>query len=391
MKCQDIGFIQAYLDGELNRDERKQFIQHLDQCKECQKMLEEISKLNQWEQVILDDEFTNRSQETNINVDKAWEVFEQNIQKHKVDETNQEETKKKGRWHNMKKSSKRWIAAAAAAAVVSISLTVPQVRAGASSFLSIFRVNDVQFVQLTDSDLREVEGWISKTEEGEKDIKGIGKVSIKDNGEKKNTHFQSEQQAREAGYTVPKVPNEYRVTNVDVSPSFTMQFEIDTEKANKLLKQLQSGVQFENTLNGKQFSIKVPESISTHIETGGNKTSNDFSYNVIQAPEISVPEGVDVNKLQKTVLELPIIPENVKTQLAGIQDWTHTLPIPYLAKDAKASETKVQGVKAVLYNADHANVIIWQKDGNLHMLEQHKEEGKDISGDDLIKLANELK
>lgn len=387
MKCQDIGFIQAYLDGELNRDERKQYIQHLDQCKACQKTLEEMSKLNQWGQVVLDDEFTNVGQDVDIDVDRAWNTFEQNIQNHKTEETNSEEAKKKGRWHNMKKSSKRWITAAAAAAVVCVSLTVPEVRAGASNLLSIFRVKDVQLVQLTDSDLHEIEGWISKTEEGEKSIKGIGKIGIKDNGSKKDAHFQSEQQAREAGYAVPKMPNGYRVTSVDANPSFIMQFELDTEKANKLLKQLQSNTQFESALNGKQFSITVPESVRTQIEAEGNV----FSYNVIDAPKISVPEGVDVAKLQKTVLELPIIPGNVKTQLAGIQDWTHTLPIPYVAKDAKVSETKVQGVKAVLYNTDYENVLIWEKDGKMHMIEQHKGQGKDLNANDLMKLANELK
>ncbi|WP_026593773.1 anti-sigma factor family protein [Bacillus sp. UNC437CL72CviS29] len=391
MKCQDIGFIQAYLDGELNRDERKQYIQHLDHCKACQKALEEVSKLNQWGEVVLDDEFTNVSEEIDIDVEQAWKTFEQNIQNHKMEETNSEESKKKGRWHNMKKSSKRWITAAAAAAVVCVSLTVPEVRAGANNLLSIFRVKDVQFVQLTDSDLREIEGWISNMEEGEKSIKGIGKIGIKDNGSKKDAHFQSEQQAREAGYAVPKVPNGYRVTNVDVNSSFIMQFELDTEKANKLLKQLQSNTEFESALNGKQFSITVPESVRTQIEVEGNRTSRAFSYNVIDAPKISVPEGVNVTKLQKTVLELPIIPGNVKTQLAGIQDWTHTLPIPYVAKGAKVSETKVQGVKAVLYSAEYENVLIWEKDGKMHMVEQHKEQEKELNANDLIKLANELK
>lgn len=391
MKCQDIGFIQSYLDGELNRDERKQYIQHLDQCKACQQKLEEVSKLNQWEQVILNDEFANFSQEIDIDVDQAWKTFEQNIRTHKTEEINSEESKKKGRWHNMKKSSKRWITGAAAAAIVCVSLTVPEVRAGASNLLSIFRVKDVQLVQLTESDLHEIEGWISHMEEGEKSIKGIGKIGIKDNGSKKDAHFQSEQQAREAGYAVPKVPNGYHVTSVDTNPSFIMQFELDTEKANKLLKQLQSNTQFESALNGKQFSITVPESVRTQIDVEGNRTSSGFSYNVIDAPKISVPEGVDVAKLQKTVLELPIIPGNVKTQLAGIQDWTHTLPIPYVAKDAKASETKVQGVKAVLYSTDYENVLVWEKEGKLHMIEQHKEQGKDMNANDLIKLANELK
>ncbi|WP_028401617.1 anti-sigma factor family protein [Ectobacillus panaciterrae] len=394
MKCQDIGFIQAYLDGELNRDERKKFIQHLDQCKECQEMLAEASKLNQWEKVTLDDEFTGFSQELPINVEKAWQTFEQNLQKETMQETNSKESEKKGRWHNMKKSSKRWIAATAAAAVVSISLTVPQVRAGANDFLSIFRVNDVQFVKLTESDLQDIQGWISQLNEGEKEIKGIGKVNIKDNENNKPAHFPSEQQAKEAGYEVPKAPNGYHVANVDVRPSFTIQFEIDTEKANKLLKQLQSKAQFENALNGKPFSIMFPKSVATFYNVTGeeNQTSISFSYNVTKAPEISVPADVNMDKLRETVLELPILPENVKTQLAGIQDWKRTLPIPYIGtKNAKASETTVQGVKAFAYDTDHELILIWKKDDKVHIMEGYQNAGKHVNLDDFIKLANELK
>ncbi|MFD3449414.1 anti-sigma factor family protein [Microbacteriaceae bacterium 4G12] len=389
MKCQDIGWIQAYLDGELNREERKEYIQHLDQCKACQQMLEEANKLNQWEKVALGDALSNAPQEMDINVDQAWQAFERKLQQNQKVLHNTDQ--KKGRWHDMKKSSKRWVVATAAAAVVCVSLTIPQVRVGASNFLSVFRVNDVQLVKLTESDMQDIRIWLSGTEDGTKSLKGIGKIEVKDSDNKKDTHFNSEQQAKDAGYAVPKVPSGYVVESVHVSPSFTMQFELNTEQANKLLKQIQSSVQFDNALNGKKFSIMVPESTSTHITGDKKQAFGNFSYNVIDAPQISVPEGVDVKKLQKTVLELPIIPENVKTQLAGIQDWTKTLPIPYMAKDAKSSETQVQGVKAALYEEERDSVLVWEKEGKLHMLQEYGKPGTNKNTSNLIKLANEIK
>lgn len=42
MTCYEMGSIQSYIDGELSREERKQFIKHLDKCKECQNLLIEI-------------------------------------------------------------------------------------------------------------------------------------------------------------------------------------------------------------------------------------------------------------------------------------------------------------------------------------------------------------
>ncbi len=56
MNCYDKGVIQAYMDGELSYDTRKEFTKHVDICKVCQDLLLEISKLNQWENVMLEEE-----------------------------------------------------------------------------------------------------------------------------------------------------------------------------------------------------------------------------------------------------------------------------------------------------------------------------------------------
>ncbi|MCC3377979.1 zf-HC2 domain-containing protein, partial [Cohnella sp. REN36] len=67
---------------------------------------------------------------------------------------------------------------AAAAGIVLGSFTIPQVQVAASSFLSIFRVDQVEMVKLTQTDISEIENWMANGENGVKEIKGIGKVWI---------------------------------------------------------------------------------------------------------------------------------------------------------------------------------------------------------------------
>ena len=76
MNCYDKGVIQAYMDGELSYDTRKEFTKHVDTCKVYQDLLLEISKLNQWENVMLEEETVHSPKEIKIDVDQAWKTFE---------------------------------------------------------------------------------------------------------------------------------------------------------------------------------------------------------------------------------------------------------------------------------------------------------------------------
>ncbi|PEI93375.1 hypothetical protein CN679_07750 [Bacillus pseudomycoides] len=138
MTCYDMGFIQAYIDGELPRDTRKQFIQHLDTCEECQKSLIELSELNQWENLMLDEECVHATQEINIDVEQAWKTFESHAQVKNVSDINHTIEKKKGLFTDMNKKSKRFIYTAVAAAGLFTTAMIPQVQVAATNVASYF-------------------------------------------------------------------------------------------------------------------------------------------------------------------------------------------------------------------------------------------------------------
>ncbi|HDR4726382.1 DUF4179 domain-containing protein [Bacillus cereus group sp. Sample62] len=138
MKCYDIGFIQTYIDGELSHDIRKEFTKHLDTCEACQDLLVEISKLNQWENVMLDEECANSPQEIKIDIEKAWKTFESRSKLENVANINHKKQQKKGLFTNMSKKSKRFIYIGIAAAALFTTAMIPQVQVAATNVASYF-------------------------------------------------------------------------------------------------------------------------------------------------------------------------------------------------------------------------------------------------------------
>ncbi|MEC2758366.1 DUF4179 domain-containing protein [Bacillus cereus] len=138
MTCYEIGSIQSYIDGELSREERKQFIKHLDKCMECQNLLIELTELNQWERSTLAEEKLHETPEINIDVEKAWQTFNSYNQTNNVLSTNQTIERKQGVFSNMNKKSKRFMYTSVAAVGIFTIAMIPQVQVAATNIASYF-------------------------------------------------------------------------------------------------------------------------------------------------------------------------------------------------------------------------------------------------------------
>lgn len=133
-----MGFIQAYIDGELSDRTRKEFTKHIDTCSACQELLLEITKLNQWEDVKLEEATVHSSKEIEIDVDQAWKVFESHAKSENVSYINEKMEPKKGLFTNMNKKSKRFMYTAVAVAGLFATAMIPQVRVAATDVASYF-------------------------------------------------------------------------------------------------------------------------------------------------------------------------------------------------------------------------------------------------------------
>lgn len=391
MKCVDTGFIQAFLDGECSSKESKQFLLHLEYCETCRIQLDELSALDSWTREKMEHAFSETN-DVKVNTEAAWQRFTQSIEKttdtyalERQTITNRATIRRS--WNQMNKQTKRWVTGASAAAVLAVSLSFPQVQAAANDFLSIFRMDKVEFVKVTQEDLQELEQWIANGNVGEMELKGIGKIWIDENDQEKleqrNHYYNSKEAAVKAGVKLPELPKDVTVDSVDVNSPYTMYMEIDADRANKLLAQLQVEARFDEKLSGKRFSLKIPQMQHVWMTVG----EENIGYSVVDAPELSAPEGVDLAQLRETLLALPFIPDQVKKQMISIEDWQHTLPVPYMADgESEMKEVKVNGQNGMLITGKYNSHLMWQQDGQIHMLE-----GSEKNTDGLLDFANQLK
>ncbi|MEH7237761.1 hypothetical protein [Bacillus sp. JJ1562] len=263
----------------------------------------------------------------------------------------------------MKSKTKQLLISGVAAAAIFSSLAIPQVRVEANQFLSLFRVNEFEMVKLTQSDIREIENWVSENKEGTLDLMGIGKLEMSEtSGEP--TFYETYESAVEAGYPVPKL-GEFDIERVRVTPASTITFTLNVEKTNQLLTQLGSEHQFEALLNEKPFSVSIFEAIQTEYKLN----DQSISYRHTKSPEIKVPEGVSIEQLRATLLSLPFIPENVKSQLAGIDNIETTLPIPLVETEGSImTEVRVGNAPGFVIESENDSYMVWKENGDIQML-----------------------
>jgi len=283
----------------------------------------------------------------------------------------------------MKKRTKRWLTGVSAAAAAAVLLSFPQVQAAANDLLSIFRINQVQFVKLTQDDLREAENWISSAQAGEMELKGLGKIWIEQSDEQgeRSVWYESAEEAEQAGVLLPELPDGLQADGVEVAQPFTLHLELDVKKANQLFAQLQMEERFDEKLDGKRFSLHVPERLSLYLKDG----ESFYTYGRVGALHLEGPEGVDLDQLRKTVLALPFIPDNVRQQMLSIDNWQETLPVPYVEQGDHIKEVKVNGQTGLLMGDENWTQLYWQQDGMFHFLD-----GKGKQEAQLLELAQKL-
>ncbi|HDR7992787.1 TPA: DUF4179 domain-containing protein [Bacillus cereus] len=232
MSCYDKGFVQAFIDGELPHDKRKEFTKHLDTCEVCQDALLEISKLNQWEHVMLEDETIHSSQDVNIDIDQAWKTFESRTKLENVSYINEKTKQKKGLFTNMNKKSKRVMYAAVAAAGIFTTAMIPQVQVAATNVASYFS-NEISNDKVVN--------------EGMKDENGVTQDMMK------NGHYiPIDEKITDQGLTVhfkelyiadSRISVHYRIEKADGS---LVPFEFDTTGLNLKNEGKKNGQQEEN-------------------------------------------------------------------------------------------------------------------------------------------------
>ena len=369
MKCPEKGTIQAYIDGELDIGIRKDLEIHISECKRCENALKNLKE---------NDDFTfdklkyykDNLVENNINTGNMFTVL----------------SNSKGVVGFMHKY-KKYIAAACVVVVLSTCISVQPVRAVISDVLGIFRVDNFKGLRITPQELAELRGNLSKGQ-GDFTLDKIGRIKV-DGGQDKAVS--QTELANSCSFPVI-FPSGLTDANPEIQliEPCTISFTLNVNNVNTILQSFKSKDLLPDEIDGKTFSVSFGAQASIKYSL------NNKTYEIIEttSPKMQIPECVDADKLFNTLVNVPVIPDEMKSRLSSISDWKYTLYVPIL-QDSNISidEVDLNGKTAyistnegtVARNSDLSSRIIWMDNGAIYGVAGNT--GKD----DLIQFAGDLK
>lgn len=339
MKCPNEGTIQSYIDRELNDVEMEALEMHLFQCEKCKKAYEELNSVNIFAMGKLQEykkEF-NMSPIKTGNMDIAV-------------------NSKKGVFKDMKKYKK--IAAAACAAIVlTTCVTVKPIRAAVINGVSIFRAKDIKSVNISLDDVKKLEQALNE-HKTDIDIDKIGKVNFQ-GGEQKELTIDEAKKELPFKIVVPKSTSDNHIEKIIIDKPSKIDFTLNVENVNQVLKSLGGKKVFPKELDGKTFSVNMPGMLNIRYKDAANKKG--ISITESKVPEIIAPAEANVDEIFNALSELSVLPPEMQKQLKSMKDWKSTLYVPNVGNQFE--EMNIDGMKAVgCFEKNYSSVLVLKDD-----------------------------
>lgn len=373
MKCPDTGILQMYIDGELDIVLRKELESHLLTCQRCRSS---VTGLKENDDFVFE-KIKAYKQYNDVNVDTVFKPA--NLP---LPEDSNEAVRKGVSYYMIK--YKKLAAAACAVLVITSCVAIQPVRAAISSALSIFRVENVKGINITLADIREIQDKLS-SKAPEINLDKIGRIKSTGGLQKQITL----KEAKNITDFPVLFPSALSAQKPDISSidSATMEFTLNVENMNEILKTFNAKRLLPEGIDGKTFNIGLSRTVTLHYSANGK------TYNFIQtkSPSIEVPEGVNVDELRDCLVEFPLLPENLKTQIKSITDWKSTLYVPVV--DGISESVDINGSQGyvalppsdVQVNEKVNSSIVWYDKGTIYSIIGN------MSKDEIIGLARSMR
>ena len=367
MKCVDTGTMQAFIDGELEIAVKKDIEKHLADCSKCSEMYDSLKKnddfvfgnLTAYRQFCEENYDPDTMEFTGSRIDTETIPFKKDV---------------KGFMYKYRKIA----AAACIFLTVTLCITVQPVRAFISEALNIFRVESVKGLKVSLSDMEKIRNVLSQ-KEGEISIDSMGKIIREGFDDGKVT---IDEARADADFPLLLPPdNQDRDIKITSSEPGSITFTLKVGNVNETLKSLGAEKLLPENLDGKTFTAGFARQISFLYEEDGK------TYRVVESrtPELAVPADVNVDEIYDCLVELPIIPEDIRRQLKSIKDWKNTIYLPVIDAEPESVDVNgMQGFIAEKKNGDRS-MLVWYNDGTIYSVDSNA--GKD----DLLKFARSLR
>lgn len=254
--------------------------------------------------------------------------------------------------------ARQWVTSAAAAVIAVAVIGTPVGRAAAADFLSLFRSERVALLAIDEPSLL-------KTAEA---LGQLGKVHDVNEAEPVEVANIRQASARSGiNVTVPDpatLPDGTEASPViRVIDEQQLRFTFGEADTRAYLSQFDDADrELPAGYDGATLLVNVPAAVVQ--EYRGPDGMSGVLVGHAGTVTADVDGDIDLDTLRVFLLDLPGLPDSVTRQLATIDDWRTTLPIPVPIDRVGGEETTVDGAEAILIQEQGlGSGLLWQRDG----------------------------
>jgi hypothetical protein len=347
VNCLSVNLIQAYIDNEGTCEERAHVEKHLATCEACQTLNNQMNEANQFCTVHLQ------------HYREDVEIFQ--VPLAPVTSLNKNNQTLKGANHM--KAYKKVLIAACTLGVLVTGMTIEPVRATVGDVVSIFRANDIKTVDISLGDLKQIEDAIASKK---------GEINIDNLAEIKQTGGEFKEISAEAAKTAVNFPlapieglKDKTPTSVNMMTPQQVEFKLNIDNVNELMTMLGAKQLFDQALDGKNFSLLMPATVTMDYKL--DDKNGYVSYSQSKLPEIIAPDGTNMQKLVSAISSLGILPSELQSKLKSMTDLDKTLYLPNVNGTMKPININGLDIYASFENENDykRGTAIWLEDGIL--------------------------
>ncbi|WP_051356255.1 DUF4367 domain-containing protein [Clostridium intestinale] len=256
------------------------------------------------------------------------------------------------------------------------------VNAAISKTLSIFRAQDLKGVTVTLDDIQQIQSKLSSGQ-GEINLEKMGNIKVQ-GGQKKVSSKEDVINITDVTVAFPSVLDGV-VPSVNVVEPTAIEFTLKVENVNEIMKSYGATKLLPANIDGKTFKIDFASQVTM------NYSINNRPITIMEtkSPEITVPDDVDIDAVYDAVVEMPIIPQRLQSQLKSMKDWKSTLYIPVI--ESEMIEVNINGAKGYMskdYGDSEENsesAVIWYDKGIIYVV------SGEVDSEELLKIAKSVK
>ncbi len=266
------------------------------------------------------------------------------------------------------------IAAAAAVIILAGIFSFGPARSFAAQVLTIFRVNRVQVLHFDPADVQQLQNALRAN--GQKvDLDSFGTFNHEQLQDSSlidaNTVAINGQQI-----TIPEAIGGYkRAGDLQLTQGERLLSTPKVAGINSFLTSLGSKSLLPDSLDGKTFTVQMSGAVAETFEQAGSASPLVLRRSL--SPALTVPPGVDLEQVRKALLAVPILPESMRSTLAGVDIYGSTLMIPDFGIDNRGGsiqEVDVNGSQGVLFTPPQNSNTLHKQPGE--QLPGHPLDGK---------------